>query len=101
MSEQLAKVNITLVPNDNARLANLCGPFDEHLHQIEKRLAVEIHHRGNAFTIEGEEQTANAALAVLKNLFIKIIKSEKIKQTDMKSKAKILKTIINAIPLAE
>lgn len=31
----------------------------------------------------------------------KIIKSEKIKQTDMKSKAKILKTIINKIPLAE
>ncbi len=31
----------------------------------------------------------------------KIIKTDKIKQSDRKSKAKILKTIINEIPLAE
>jgi len=31
----------------------------------------------------------------------KIIKTDKIKQSDMKSKANILKTIINDIPLAE
>jgi len=69
LSAQLTKVNLTLQPNDNARLANLCGPFDEHLHQIEQRLAVEIHHRGNAFTVEGEEKTVNAASAVLENLY--------------------------------
>ncbi len=69
MSAQLTKVNLTLQPNDNARLANLCGPFDEHLHQIEQRLAVEIHHRGNAFTVEGEQKTASAASLVIKNLY--------------------------------
>jgi len=69
LSAQLTKVNLTLQPNDNARLANLCGPFDEHLHQIEQRLAVEIHHRGNAFTVKGEEKTANAASIVLENLY--------------------------------
>ncbi len=69
MSAQLAKVNLTLQPNDNARLANLCGPFDEHIHQIEERLAVEIHHRGNAFTVEGERASADAASEVLKTLY--------------------------------
>lgn len=69
MSSQLAKVNLTLQPNDNARLANLCGPFDEHLNQIEERLAVEINHRGNAFTVEGKQNSAHAASAVLQSLY--------------------------------
>src|SRR5678816_3396977 len=33
---------IALDPNDSERLANLCGPFDEHLRQIELRLGVEL-----------------------------------------------------------
>ena len=81
MSAQLAKVNLTLQPNDNARLANLCGPFDEHLHQIEERLAVEIHHRGNSFTVEGEKQSADAASAVLKNLYSTTTSEELSKET--------------------
>ena len=62
-------VNITLQPSDNPRLANLCGPFDEHLHQIEARLCVQIHHRGNAFTVAGEAGSAKAAALVLKKLY--------------------------------
>ena len=33
---------ITLHPEDGERLANLSGPFDEHLRQVELRLGVEI-----------------------------------------------------------
>jgi len=40
LSAQILKLNIALEPNDNPRLANLCGPFDEHLQQIESRMAV-------------------------------------------------------------
>ena len=69
MSAQPAKVNLKLQPDDNSRLANLCGPFDEHLHQIEERLSVEIHHRGNAFTVEGDESSAESAAVVIKNLY--------------------------------
>ena len=65
----MSTVNITLQPNDNPRLANLCGPFDEHLHQIEERLCVQIHHRGNAFTVAGEASSARAAALVLKKLY--------------------------------
>ena len=81
MSALLTKVNLTLQPDDNARLANLCGPFDEHLHQIEERLSVEIHHRGNAFTVEGEQHSANAASAVLKNLYASTNSEELSKET--------------------
>ncbi len=69
MSAQPAKVNLTLQPNDNSRLANLCGPFDEHLNQVEQRLSVEIHHRGNAFTVEGSKSAAESAAVAIKNLY--------------------------------
>ena len=81
MSAQLSTVNIVLQPNDNPRLANLCGPFDEHLHQIEQRLSVEIHHRGNAFTVAGEASAAEAAAVVLKNLYDSTSSEELSKET--------------------
>ena len=45
--------DVVLDPPDNERLANLCGPLDEHLRQIERRLGVEINNRGNSFRIIG------------------------------------------------
>ena len=38
----LTQHDFTLEPDDIERLANLNGPFDEHLRQIELRLGVEI-----------------------------------------------------------
>ena len=38
--------DLLLEPADNLRLATLCGHLDEHLRQIEHRLAVEINNRG-------------------------------------------------------
>ncbi|WP_426700412.1 PhoH family protein [Rhodanobacter sp. Col0626] len=68
MSE-LNQRDFTLDPEDNARLANLCGPFDEHLRQIELRLGVEINHRGSIFQVIGEDAHARAAEKVLRNLY--------------------------------
>jgi len=56
-----------LVPPDNARLANLCGPLDENLRLIEDRMAVTIKRRGASFRITG--QRARAAEDVVRNLF--------------------------------
>jgi len=42
MSAQISQRDFALEPNDSERLANLSGPFDEHLRQIELRLGVEI-----------------------------------------------------------
>src|SRR5213596_3461310 len=53
---------LTLAPLDNRALANLCGPLDANLRQIEAALDVAISHRGPEFTIEGvPPQTARAA----------------------------------------
>jgi len=64
-----APVTLELEPADNQRLANLCGPFDEHLRLIEKRLGVDIHSRGNLFAIEGEPDAVGQARRVLRKLF--------------------------------
>ena len=40
-------------PADPERLANLAGPFDAHLRQMELRLGTEIANRGNVFRISG------------------------------------------------
>jgi phosphate starvation-inducible PhoH-like protein len=62
--------DITLTPVDNRRLASLCGRFDEHLRQIEKRLGVEITNRGNIFQITGPSSSATeAAKHVIKYLY--------------------------------
>jgi len=58
-----------LEPDDNQRLANLCGQFDEHLEQIEKQLDVVINHRGNQFQVKGTPETTEKTQVLLKNLF--------------------------------
>jgi len=65
----LARVTrkFVLEPQDNERLANLCGPLDENLRLVESRLIVEVRRRGNHFRIEGVE--AQAAEALLLELF--------------------------------
>lgn len=62
-------LTITLEPNDARRLACLCGQFDEHLRQIEQRLNIQIHNRGNVFAISGEGSNAQAAGNLLINLY--------------------------------
>jgi phosphate starvation-inducible PhoH-like protein len=47
---------------DNARLAALCGPFDENLHQLETRLCVEIRHRSGRFSVAGANAEAGATV---------------------------------------
>ncbi|MGV8930961.1 MAG: PhoH family protein [Luteimonas sp.] len=49
-----------LEPADSERLANLAGPFDGHLRQIELRLGVEIANRGNIFRVTGPDDSALA-----------------------------------------
>ena len=61
--------DVVLEPADNSRLANLCGQFDEHLRQIERRLDVEIASRGNRFRITGQPGAAEAGGDVLLSLF--------------------------------
>ena len=60
-------VELSLEPADNRRLASLCGPLDDHLRQLENRLGVSVHRRGNRFQVSGER--AADAVRVLEQLY--------------------------------
>lgn len=69
LATQTTHLQFLLQPADNERLANLCGQFDEHLRQIERRLGVEIVSRGNQFEIQGPGEAALAAKKLIISLF--------------------------------
>ena len=69
MGSDSVTLDLVLEPADNARLANLCGQFDENLRQIESRLAVTIGNRGNAFHLRGEAGGVDSAAQVLNELY--------------------------------
>ena len=62
-------LELSLTPEDNQLLANLCGQLDEHLRQIERRLGIEINYRGNHFKLLGEPEAIAAASEVLQALY--------------------------------
>jgi phosphate starvation-inducible protein PhoH and related proteins len=68
MSES-ATSEFALDPPDAERLANLAGPFDAHLRQVELRLGVEIGNRGQVFRISGPEAAVAAAERLLRRLW--------------------------------
>ena len=69
MDPEPASITLTLEPADNRRLASLCGQFDEHLRQLERRLHVEISNRGNQFQIDGRDDAPELAGEVLQHLY--------------------------------
>lgn len=62
-------LNLTLLPDNSQRLANLCGRLNEHIQQIEKGLGLKIRQRGNQFQLSGSEQAANKGSALLESLY--------------------------------
>ncbi len=60
---------VLLEPNDSRRLSALCGPVDQNIKHLERRLAVSIRNRGNEFQISGPEPRVEAAAALLHQLY--------------------------------
>ena len=69
MAHKPTACDFQLEPADNDRLASLCGQFDQHLRQIERRLGVEINNRGNQFHVIGEGNAPEVAGGVLRHLY--------------------------------
>jgi phosphate starvation-inducible PhoH-like protein len=69
VSDHPKALDLSLTPEDNQLLANLCGQLDEHLRQIERRLGIEINYRGNHFKLLGEPEAIAAAGEVLQALY--------------------------------
>lgn len=61
---------ITLEPADNARLLSLCGPFDDNIKQLERRLGIEINRRDNHFKLTGRPICVTAAADILRSLYV-------------------------------
>lgn len=60
---------LTLAPEDNHRLFNLCGKLNEHLQLIEKGLNVIIRQRGHTFSVMGDRQAVKKACDTINNLY--------------------------------
>jgi len=60
---------LTLIPEDNHRLFNLCGKLNEHLKLIENCLGVMIRQRGHTFSVSGEERAVKQACTTLHSLY--------------------------------
>ncbi|MBB1321134.1 MULTISPECIES: PhoH family protein [unclassified Shewanella] len=70
MTTKVTTMNLYLEPADTRRLVSLCGPFDDNIKQLERRLGVEIVHKDNHFTIVGLPRNALNANNLLRQLYI-------------------------------
>ncbi|OYY50388.1 MAG: phosphate starvation-inducible protein PhoH [Methylophilaceae bacterium 17-44-8] len=64
-------MEIHLSPEDNTRLANLCGALDENIKQIETALEVNINRRGNTFNLSGKQDNVRIAAQLLENFYVR------------------------------
>lgn len=84
MTKNITTVHLDLVPFETDRLAVLCGPFDDNIKQIERRLGLEISYKDSHFQITGEHRYAQACSDLLKDLYIETqtVKGKKPSLTD-------------------
>ncbi len=64
-------MEITLQPEDNVRLNNLCGALDENIKQIETALEVNINRRGGTFNISGKLDNTRMAAQLIENFYVR------------------------------
>ena len=70
MAKNIVTIDIYMEPTTQARLANLCGPLDDNLKQIERRMGVEISHRDSLFQVLGRPEIAKPVSNMLRDLYI-------------------------------
>jgi phosphate starvation-inducible PhoH-like protein len=93
-------MEITLQPEDNVRLANLCGALDENIKQIETALEVNINRRGGTFNISGKTDNMRLAAQMIENFYVRakkplelediqlsLVEVDKLKPEDLASSA--------------
>ncbi len=62
-------LTVSFTPLDNAQLANLCGPLDENLRQIEAAYDVTIARRGDTCRIDGALTQSRLAAKALEHFY--------------------------------
>ncbi len=76
-------MEITLTPEDNTRLANLCGVLDENIKQIETALEVNINRRGSTFNISGKQDNMRLAAQLIENFYIRAKKPLELEEVQL------------------
>ena len=61
---------ITLSPENNKQLVNLCGRLNDHIRLIENRFDVSIKQRGFSFSISGSSEAIEKTIHTLQGLYI-------------------------------
>ncbi len=64
-------MEITLTPEDNLKLANLCGALDENIKQIAVALDLNIARRGAKFKFAGDIHNMRLAVQLLENFYVR------------------------------
>jgi phosphate starvation-inducible PhoH-like protein len=62
-------IQFELLPIDNERLVNMCGPVNQHLNQIEDFYKVKINCRGNQFEVTGKGRSLKTVKSTLQTLY--------------------------------
>lgn len=74
---------------DNGLIQQLYGPNNTHLDQIESRLGVTLHTRGNTITIEGTRASAETARQALVSLYSRLEAGQMIENGDVDGAARL------------
>lgn len=73
----------TIEFEDNRALAEIIGPHSRNLAVIERAFEIEIHHRGNVLTLQGDDEAVRRATETLTTLREREAKGRPIEQGDV------------------
>ncbi|NNC96567.1 MAG: PhoH family protein [Gammaproteobacteria bacterium] len=65
-----SSITFTLIPEDNTRLALLCGSYDHNIQTISDQFEVGITNRSNEFTITGPRKKLTRVKSLIEDLYI-------------------------------
>ncbi len=70
MTANVTHLELELQPADGQRLASLCGPFDDNIKQLERRLGVEINYHNQHFQLVGPTNLVKVGGELLTQLYV-------------------------------
>ena len=65
------KTELNLSPQDNKKLANLCGPLDENISQISVGLDIKISRKNSLFVLIGDEKKILLGSQLLESIYLR------------------------------
>ncbi|MBM7455108.1 phosphate starvation-inducible PhoH-like protein [Oceanisphaera litoralis] len=70
MTAKVTTLELELQPADGQRLASLCGPFDDNIKQLERRLGLEINYHNQHFKLVGPASLVKVGGELLTQLYV-------------------------------